>query len=68
MSKFYNVVSRKKIEGNTSDTTIFHKVGTVKVTPNGGWFLNLFHTDMQFQIFPNHDDQLPVIDFEGNDA
>ena len=67
MSKFYNVVSRKLIPGE-SEKIVYQRVGTVKITPNGGWFLNLFHTDMQFQIFPNHDDQLPVIDFEGNDA
>ncbi len=68
MSKFYNVVSRKTIQTGDTDKKIYHKVGVVKLTENGGCFLNLYHTDMEFQIFPNHDDELPVIDFGDHDA
>lgn len=51
-----------------TEKTLYHKVGILKITPNNGWFLNLYHTDMEFQIFPNHEDELPVIKFEGHDA
>lgn len=68
MSKFYNVVAKKIITTEDSQKPIYHKVGVVKVTPNGGWYLSLYHTNMEFQIFPNLDDHLPVIEFESHDA
>lgn len=68
MTKFYNVVSKKIVPKGDSEKPIYHKVGTVKVTTNGGWYLSLYHTDMEFQIFPNHDDELPVIEFGNNEA
>jgi len=64
MAKFYNVVSKKTINIGNQQKPIYHKVGVLKVTANGGWFLALYHTDMEFQIFPNHEDNLPVINFE----
>jgi len=68
MTKFYNVVSKKTVPNGDGEKPIYHKVGTVKVTANGGWYLNLYHTDMEFQIFANHEEELPVIHFENNDA
>lgn len=67
-TKFYNVVSKKIIPQGDSKKQIFHKVGIVKITMNGGWYLSLYHTDMEFQIFPNHNDELPVINFEDHEA
>lgn len=65
MTKFYNVVTRKTINKNDSDKYIYHKVGTVKVTENGGWFLQLYHQpNTDYLIFANHNENLPVIDFE----
>ncbi|MFD1063692.1 hypothetical protein ACFQ1Q_10585 [Winogradskyella litorisediminis] len=65
MTKFYNVVTRKTVNKGDNDKHIYHKVGVVKVTNNGGWFLQLYHQpDTNFMIFPNHNDNLPVIDFE----
>ena len=70
MTKFYNVVTRKTIgNGNATDKKIYHKVGTVKVTENGGWFLQLYlQPDTDFMIFPNHNESLTVIDFGIHEA
>ena len=66
MTKFYNVVTRKTIK---NDKHIYHKVGVVKVTENGGWFLQLYHQpDTDYMIFANHNENLPVIEFESNEA
>ena len=65
MSTFYNVVTRKVIRDGKSEKILHHKVGTVKVTQNGGWFLQMFHQpNTEFQIFPGHNSELPVIEFE----
>lgn len=64
MTKFYNVVTRKTINEGSQEKKIYHKVGAVKVTENGGWFLQMYHQpDTDFMIFPNHNESLPVIDF-----
>ncbi|WP_452597564.1 hypothetical protein [Pontimicrobium sp. MEBiC01747] len=69
MTKFYNVVTRKTITQNTEDKKIYHKVGVIKITKNGGVFLQLYHQpNTDFMIFPNHDDALPTIDFGSNEA
>ncbi len=69
MSQFYNVVTRKIINDGGNQKTLHHKVGTVKVTPNGGWFLQLFLLpDVEFQIFPGHNNELPVIQFEDHES
>jgi hypothetical protein len=48
---------------------IYHKVGVVKVTENGGWFLQLYHQpDTDYMIFPNHNDNLPVINFGADET
>ena len=53
----------------TTKKKIYHKVGVVKVTENGGWFLNMYHQPRtEFLIFPNHNEELPVIDFGDHDA
>lgn len=67
MTKFYNVVTRKTINQNDTDKKIYHKVGVLKVTENGGWFLQMYHQpNTDFMVFPNHNESLPVINF-GND-
>lgn len=68
MSKFYNVVSRKLTTGER-EKFIYHKVGVLKVTKNGGWFLQLYHQpNTDYLVFPNHNESLPVIDFGEHDA
>lgn len=65
MSAFYNVVTRKVIKDGKSEKILHHKVGNIKVTLNGGWFLQMFHQpNTEFQIFPGHNNELPVIEFE----
>ena len=69
MSTFYNVVTRKVIRDGKQEKILHHKVGTVKVTPNGGWFLQLFMLpDVEFQIFNGYDNELPTIDFSDHEA
>ena len=64
MQRFYNVVTRKHLKTPSDSKTIYHKVGVVKVTENGGWFLQLYHQPhTDFMIFPNHNESLPIIDF-----
>ena len=68
MSKYYNVVSRKLARGE-SDKMIYHKVGVLKVTQNGGWFLQMYHQpNTDYLVFPNHNEALPVIEFGNHDA
>lgn len=65
MSKFYNVCSRKTILEKGTERKVYHKVGAIKVTDNGGWFLHLYQQpNTEFLIFPNHKEELPVIDFD----
>lgn len=69
MTKFYNVVTRKTINKENNDKHIYHKVGVVKVTENGGWFLQLYHQpDTDYMIFANHNENLPIINIEGNET
>lgn len=69
MTKFYNVCTRKTINSLSGEKKLYHKVGVVKVTENGGWFLQLYwQPDTDFLIFPNQDDELPVINFESNES
>jgi hypothetical protein len=64
MTKFYNVVTRKTINKESDNKHIYHKVGVVKITENGGWFLQLYQQpNTDFMIFPNHNENLPIIDF-----
>ncbi|SDW82039.1 hypothetical protein SAMN05444411_102243 [Lutibacter oricola] len=69
MSKFYNVCTRKTVIGESGEKNIYHKVGVIKVSKNGGWFLQLYQQPgTDFQIFINQNDELPVIEFEDHDA
>jgi len=69
MSQFYNVVTRKIIRDGKEEKVLHHKVGTIKVTPNGGWFLQLFMLpDVEFQVFSGHNNELPVIQFEDHES
>ncbi|GGG24998.1 hypothetical protein GCM10011344_27070 [Dokdonia pacifica] len=69
MTKFYNVVTRKTINQDTIGKKIYHKVGILKVTENGGWFLQMYHQpNTDFMVFPNHNESLPVINFGNNEA
>lgn len=68
MSTFFNVVTKKQIPHTLEEKFIHHKIGTIKVTTRGGWYLQLFmFPDAEFQIFPSRDEQLPTINFEEND-
>lgn len=61
--KYLNICSKRTINSPTGPKNIFHKVGVVKVTDNGGWFIQLFQQpEVDFQIFPSQDEELPVIE------
>jgi hypothetical protein len=69
MSQFYNVVTRKVILEGKKEKILHHRVGTIKVTPNGGWFLQLYHLpETEFQIFSSHTSELPVIQIEDDES
>ena len=69
MSTFFSVVTRKVIKDGKQEKVLHHKVGTVKVTSNGGWFLQLFHQpNTEFQIFSGYDNELPVIQMENDES
>lgn len=69
MTKFYNVVTRKSINNEKNGKHIYHKVGVVKVTNNGGWFLQLYHQpNTDYLIFANHNENLPVINLDSNET
>ena len=71
MSKYYNVVCCKTVVSpqNESNKRIYHKVGVLKATPKGGLYLQMYHQpDVSYQVFPNGDEELPVINFEEDHA
>ena len=69
MTKFYNVVTRKTITNDSNNKFIYHKVGVIKITENGGWFLQLYHQpNTDFMVFPNHNENLPIIDFGNHEV
>jgi hypothetical protein len=71
MSKYYNVVSCKTVTNPETDDKkkIYHKVGVLKATVKGSLYLQMYHQpNVSYQIFPNGDDELPTINFDGNDA
>ena len=50
--KFYNVLTKKEFKNGSEVTTLWHKVGIIKVTKNGGWYLQMFHQpETDFYIF-----------------
>jgi hypothetical protein len=61
--KYLNICSKRTINKDAVPKTIFHKVGVVKITENGGWFIQLYQQpDVDFQIFPSQDESLPTIE------
>ena len=69
MTTFYNVCTSKTIKSPSGDKKLYHKVGVVKVTDNGGWFLQLFQQpNTSFFIFPNQNEKLPVINYDNHEA
>ncbi len=59
--KYFNVCSKE----TTSDGNrhLFHKVGVIKVTQNGGWYLRLNqYPETKFQVFPSQNEELPAIE------
>jgi hypothetical protein len=69
MTTFYNVCTRKTINSPSGEKKLYHKVGVIKVTDNGGWFLQLFQQpETDFLIFPNQNEELPVINYDVDHA
>jgi len=63
MSTYYTVCSQRKQADTLEAKSTFQKVGVVKVTDNGGWFLQLYQQpETTFRIFPNTEEELPTID------
>ncbi len=59
---YLNICSKRTIETPQGQKSIYNKIGIIKVTENGGWFMQLYQQpETDFQIFPSQDEQLPVI-------
>ena len=63
MPKFYKVCADKFIKQDKGeDIKLQFKAGMIKVTDNGGWYLQLFHLpDVDYYIQPLEGETLPVI-------
>jgi len=62
MSTYYNICAEhtKTIDGK--ERTHFQKVGYIKATSNGGWYITLYHQPKtEFRVFGSTEDDLPVI-------
>jgi hypothetical protein len=54
--RFFNVLTKKVIPTKGEPTTLWHKVGLIKVTNGGYWYLQLFQQpDTEFFVY----EQLP---------
>lgn len=62
MSNYYTVCSERNQTDTLEAKSTFQKIGILKVTENGGWFLHLYQQpETTFRIFPNTEEELPVI-------
>ena len=62
MSTYYTVCSERVQTDTLEAKSTFQKVGVLKVTENGGWFLQLYQQpETTFRIFPSNEEELPVI-------
>lgn len=60
--KYFNICSKRTIDTPQGKKSAYNKIGIIKVTENGGWFMQLYQQpETDFQIFPSQDEQLPVI-------
>jgi hypothetical protein len=66
MAKFFKVCVDKKISKEEGeDINLQFKAGLLKVTDNGGWYLQLFHLpDVDYYIKPMEGEALPTIQLE----
>jgi len=61
--RYFNICSKKSVQANDGIKSIFNKVGIIKVTENGGWYMTLYQQpDTDFQVFPSQDESLPEIE------
>ncbi|WP_339883542.1 hypothetical protein [Polaribacter vadi] len=68
MAQFYNIVNRKIIQDGKQEKILHHRVGNIKVTNNGEWFLQMFHLpETEFQILSSYTSELPVTQIEDNE-
>ena len=66
MAKFFKVCVDKTIpQEGEEDIKLQFKAGLLKVTDNGGWYLQLFHLpDVDYYIKPAEGENLPIIQLE----
>lgn len=67
--RVFNVLTKKTIPTKGEPTTLWHKIGLIKQTDSGHWYLQLFHQpDTDFYVYEQmaDDKELPVIQLEGN--
>jgi len=63
MSQYFNVCSTQIKIINGEEKITYHKVGFLKISDNGGYYLNLHQQpNTEFRIFNSQEEELPTID------
>lgn len=66
--KLFNVLTKKVIPTKGEPIVLWHKVGIIKQTMSGHWYLQMFHQpDTDFFVYEQagEDKELPDIQMEG---
>lgn len=64
MAVFQNVFAKKNIVANGEEISLWNKVGVIKITSNGGKFLQMYHQpETDFYVFDNEQEEeaLPIV-------
>jgi len=61
--RLFNVLTKKVITKDDQPLTLWHRVGLIKTTNSGNWFLQLFHQpDTDFYVVePEHEERLTAV-------
>jgi len=65
--KYLNVLTKQQFHNGSETVTLWHKIGIIKITKNGGMFLQLFQQpNTDFYVFEDKEDlkELPEIQLE----
>ncbi len=65
--RFLDILTKKQFMSGQEQVVLWHKVGVIKITDNGKWFLQLFHqpdTDFYVSEREAKKEDLPEIQIE----
>lgn len=61
--KFFNICSKRIIHSKKGTKTLIYRVGVLKVSDSGKWFVQLFqYPNVDYQVFAQEEQELPVIE------